>query len=324
VKRREFIAGLGTAAAWPVVAQAQQPAMPVVGYLYSGMEDPSGVGAAALREGLSESGFTEGRNVSIEYRFAGNQPDRLPELAADLVRRRVTVIAALGTSAVVAKAATTTIPIVFGTAGDPVQAGLVTSLNRPGGNLTGFSYLGQELVPKRLGLMHELLPQATHFAMLVDPTTLTAESNIKAAQTAASAIGRQIETFNAGTNSEIDTAFASLVQKGAEGVLVNGSPLFNNRRLQLATLAARHAMPVIYYDRVFAEAGGLMSYGSNILDQYRQVGAYTGRILKGEKAADLPVQLATKVELIINMKTARALALTIPETLLATADEVIQ
>jgi putative tryptophan/tyrosine transport system substrate-binding protein len=267
IGRRTFIAGLGAAAAWPLAARAQQAAMPLIGYLYSGVEDEGGVGAAAFRKGLSEAGFIERRNVAIEYRFAGNELERLPELAAELIRLRVTLIAAMGTSAAAAKA-TSTIPIVFGTAGDPVKLGLVASLNRPGGNLTGVSYLGQELAPKRLELLHELLR--------------------------------------------------------FEGVLVDGSPLFNNRRQQIAILAARYLMPVIYYDRVFAEAGGLMSYGSNILDGYRQVGVYAGRILKGEKPADLPVLQPTRFELIINLATARALGLVVPPSLLATADRVIE
>jgi putative ABC transport system substrate-binding protein len=327
MRRRAFITLLGSAAAassvsWPLAARAQQRTMPLVGYLYGGSVDASGT--TAFRKGLGEAGFTEGRNVAIEYRFAENQPNRLPELVADLIRRRVTVIAAMAGSALAAKAATKTIPIVFGWAGDPVAVGLVAGINRPGGNLTGFSFMSQELLPKRLGLLHELLPQATRFAMLVDPNTPGAESSSKAAQAAASAIGRQIDVFNASTNREIDAAFASLVQMRAAGVLVDGSQLFNNRRVQLATLAARHAVPVIYYDRVFAEAGGLMSYGSNILDQYRQVGIYVGRILKGEKPADLPVMQPTKFEFIINLQTARLLDIDIPPTLLALADEVIE
>jgi putative ABC transport system substrate-binding protein len=322
MRRREFITLLGgAAAAWPLAARAQQPVMPLVGYLYGGSEDIGGEGATAFRKGLSEAGYTEGRNVAIEYRFSDNRSDRLPELAADLVRRRVAVIAALGGSVFAAKAATTTIPIIFGAAGDPVEAGLVASLNRPGRNLTGISYMISELMPKRLELLHQLLPQATRFAMLANPANSDrVGSTIKAVQAAASAIGLQIEVFNAGTSGEIETAFAGIVQRRAEGVLVDTTTLFNNARLQLATLAARHAVPAMYYDRVFPEAGGLMSYGSSILDQYRQVGVYTGRILKGEKPADLPVMQSTKFELVINLETAKALGLTVPPALLATAD----
>jgi putative ABC transport system substrate-binding protein len=325
MRRRGFLALLGGAGAtWPLAARAQQGAMPRIGYLYSGAEDAAGIGTGAFRKGLGEAGFIEGRNVAIDYRFAGNQPQRASELAAELVRRRVRLIAAMGTSVVAAKAATTMIPIVFGTSSDPVEQGLVASLNRPGGNLTGVTFLGQELAPKRLGLLHELVPHAKRFAMLVDPTGLGSESSVEAVQAAASAIGVDVEVFTAGSNREIDIAFADLVDKRIEGVLVNGSPLFNNRRLPLAILAARHAMPAIYYDRVFAEAGGLMSYGSNILDQYRQVGVYAGRILKGEKPANLPVMQPTKFELIINLHTARTIGLTVPPSLLATADEVIE
>jgi putative ABC transport system substrate-binding protein len=325
MKRREFISFLGgTATTWPLAVSAQPRTMPLVGFLYGGSESMSGTGATPFRKGLSEAGFTEGRNVAIEFRFAENQSDRIPELLADLIRRRVAVIVAMGgRSAHAAKAATKTLPIVFGTPGDPVQDGLVASLNRPGGNLTGFSYLGSELVPKRLGLLHELLPQATHFAMLVEKAS-NAQSTIQAAQAAASAMGREIEVFSAGTNREIDAAFVSIAQKQIEGVLVNVSQFFFNRRVQLATVAARQAMPVIFYDRVFAEAGGLMSYGSDILDQYRQVGIYTGRILKGEKPADLPVMQPTKFEFVINLQTAWTLGIAVPPTLLALADGVIE
>jgi putative ABC transport system substrate-binding protein len=328
MKRRAFITLLGgAAAAWPLAARAQQPAMPLVGYIYGGSEEIAADGTTAFRRGLSETGYTVGRNVAIEYRFSGTRTDRLPELAADLVRRRVAVIAALGGSAAAARSATTTIPIVFGAGGDPVEAGLVASLNRPGGNLTGISFMIGELMPKRLELLHELLPQATRFAMLVNqngPNSDRVEPTIKAVQAAAVAMGRQVEVFNADTDREIDTAFADLVQKRAEGLLVGSTPFFKNRRQQLAALAARHAVPTMYYDRVFPEAGGLMSYGSSILDQYRQVGVYTGRILKGEKPADLPVMQSTKFEFVLNLKTAKALGLTVPPALLATADEVIE
>jgi putative ABC transport system substrate-binding protein len=325
LRRRQFITLLGgAAAAWPLAARAQQPAMPVSGFLYAGSENMSGINVAAFRKGLSETAFAEGRNVAIEFRFAENQRDRIPELLADLIRRRVEVIVTMGgRSAHAAKAATTTIPIVFGTPGDPVHDGLVASLSRPGGNLTGFSYMGGALVPKRLELLHELLPQASRFAMLVENVS-DADSPIEAAQVAASLMGRNIEVFKAGTSREIDAAFASLVQKRAEGVLINFSQLFYNRRVQLATLAARHQVPAIYYDRGFVEAGGLISYGSNIFDQYRQIGIYTGRILKGEKPADLPVLQPTKFEFVINLQTARLLGIEVPPTLLALADEIIE
>ena len=325
MRRRDFIALLaGAGAAWPLAARAQQGATPLIGYLYSGAEDAAGIGITAFRKGLGEAGFIEGRNVTIEYRFAGNQPERMSELAAELVRRRVKLIAAMGTSVRAAKAATATIPIVFDTGGDPVQQGLVASLNRPGGNLTGVTFLGQELAPKRLGLLHEIIPHAKRFAMLVDPNTISGESSFQAVQAAAAAIGLNVEAFKAGSNREIDAAFASLVENRFEGVLINNSPSFNNRRLQLAILAARHVMPAIYYDRVFAEAGGLMSYGTSITDAYRQAGVYTGRILKGEKPADLPVMQSVKFEFVINLNTARAFGLSFPPGLLAIADEVIE
>ncbi len=300
--------------------------MPVVGYLYAGSPEPSAIQVAAFRKGLSETGYVEGRNVAIEFRWAHNEIDRLPELAADLVRRRVAVIVTPGsvTPALAAKAATTTIPIVFSSGADPVQSGLVASLNRPGGNVTGFSTMSNEIGAKRLGLLHELLPGAARFAVLVNPNSPTAELQIKDAQAAASTIGRQVEILYAGTNSEIDTAFASLVQKRADALLVSSEGFFTNRRVQLVTLAARHAVPAIYHVREFAEAGGLMSYGPSQTDQWRQVGIYVGRILKGEKPADLPVMRPTKFEFIINLQTARLLGITVPPTLLAIADEVIE
>jgi putative ABC transport system substrate-binding protein len=333
--RREFIALLGSGAAvaptflWPLAARAQQAGVPVIGYLQSGSPEPTV--AAAFRKGLSEAGYDEGRNVAIEYRWAEGQLDRLPALAADLVRRRVAVIAAPGSGAAVlaAKAATTTIPIVFSTASDPVQLGLVVSLNRPGGNVTGFSEMGAELGPKRLGIMHELMPGAIRFAMLVpsgspndNPTVIT---NL---QVAASAMGLQIEVFRApgasGTIGDIDTAIENIVQKRIDAILVFPGGLFYDLRKQFVAVMARHAIPAIYWDRPAVEAGGLMSYGSSVLDLDRQVGVYAGRILKGEKPADLPVQLPTKFELVINLKAAKALGLTVPPTLLALADEVIE
>jgi putative ABC transport system substrate-binding protein len=322
IRRREFIGG---AAAWPMAARAQQAAVPVVGYLYDGSPEPVANRAAAFRKGLSETGFVEGRNVAIEYRFAHGEIDRLPELAADLVHRRVAVIHTQGILASLAgKVATTTIPIVFSTGTDPVQADLVASLNRPGGNVTGMSYLNRELGAKRLGLLHELLPGATRFAVLVNPNSPNIESTITELRGAASTIGRQLEVLTAGTNRDIDVAFASLAQKRAEALLVANNSLFDNRRVQLATLAVLHRLPAIYAWRESVEAGGLMSYGANTADQSRQAGIYTGRILRGEKPADLPVMQPTKFELVINLHTARLLGIEVPPTLLALADVVIE
>ena len=317
MNRREFITLLGGAGAWPVVARAQQPVIPVVGYFFGGGAE-AGV-EAAFREGLSETGYVQGKNVVIEYRWAQHEFDRLPDLAADLVQRRVSVIAVGGGTAVplAAKAATATIPIIFGIGGDPVKFGLVTSFNRPGGNVTGISFLTDELVPKRVGLLHELVPGAVRFALLVNPNTPNTETVIRDAQSAASAIGQQIEVLTASTNRDIDMAFASLMQKRADALLVAPGVLFSNRRVQLVTLAARDAVPAIYFDRLFAQVGGLMSYGANISDVMRQVGIYTGRVLKGEKPADMPVMQPTKFELVINLQTARTLGLDVPPQLLA-------
>ena len=281
---------------------------------------------AAFRKGLSDTGYIEGRNVVIEYRWARNENDRLPELVADLVRRRVAVIAAPGSSAgaLAAKAATTTIPIVFSIGLDPVQVGLVASLNRPGGNVTGVNSMSNELVGKRFGLLHELLPAAARVAVLVNPKNATAETQIKDARAAAAAIGLQIEVLTASTDPDIDTAFVRLVQWRADALLVGPDALLNNRRVQLATLAARHAVPAIYPFRTDAEAGGLMSYGTSLTDAHRQVGVYVGRILKCENPADLPVVQPTRFELVINLKTAKALGLSIPMSLLTRADQVIQ
>jgi len=322
MRRRTFIAGIGSAAAaWPVVARAQQGALPVVGFLSVGPREGAGIdNLASFRKGLSETGFIEDRNVTIEYRFANNAGvERLTELAADLVGRRVTVIAAGGLgAAVAAKAATATIPIVFRTGNDPVQYGLVASFNRPGGNVTGINDIGRDLAGKRLGLLHELLPAASRFAALVEPGGgRVDESTVAEVTAAASAIGRSIEIITASTNREIDTAFASLAQKRIDALWVSTGAMFASRHAQLVTLAAYHRLPAIYPQRLYAEVGGLMSYGTDLLDSVRQVGVYTGRILKGEKQP-------TKFELVINLKTAKALGLTIPETLLATADEVIQ
>jgi putative ABC transport system substrate-binding protein len=324
--RREFAAAIGGAAAWPIAARGQQAAMPVVGYLYSGAPEPIANFMVAFRKGLSEAGYVEGRNVAIEYRFANNETDRLPELAADLVRRGVAVIATPANllAALAAKSATTTIPIVFTTAVDPVQIGLVASLNRPGGNVTGISTLATELMAKRLSLMQQTAPGAMRFAALISRNAPNIESTTIALQSAASALGRQIEIFLAGTNREIDAAFANMVQKRTDALVVGAGPLFNNRRVQIVTLAAHHRLPAIYIDRPYAEAGGLMTYGSSVTDEVRQAGIYAGRILKGEKPADLPVMRASKFEFVLNLQTARTLGLDIPPTLLALADEVIE
>jgi putative tryptophan/tyrosine transport system substrate-binding protein len=327
MRRRVFIALLGGAAvACPLAARAQQPALPVIGYLYAGAPEASVNLVAAFRKGLSETGYVEGQNVAIEFRWAQYEYNRLPALAADLVRRRVDVIATPAglQAAFAAKAATTTIPIVFSTAADPVQAGLVASLNRPGGNLTGISHMNIELSAKRLGLLHELLPGAVRFAVLVNPNNLTTESVITEVQAAAKGIGRQIEVLTAGTSREIDAAFAKLADKRAHALMVSPDTLFVDRRVQLVTLAVRLAMPTVFPVREFTEAGGLMSYGSSFLDQFHQAGIYTGRVLKGEKAANLPILRATRFELVINLQTARALAIEVPPGVLSIADEVIE
>ena len=325
MRRRTFIAGLGSAAAWPVVARAQQAAVPVVGYL-SGQsaDDDYKYITAAFLQGLKEAGYVEGQNVAVEYRYAEEQLDRLPALAADLVRRRVAVIVTSATGALAAKAATTTIPIVFVTGGDPVALGLVGSFNRPGGNVTGTAVLTGELMPKRFQLAHELEPNAVLFGVLVDPAFPTTQSIIADLQAAARTLGLQFLVANARTDGDLETAFATFAQRRVGAVLVGNSALFNRRTEQLAALAARYALPAIFPFREFVLAGGLMSYGASLGYVWRQTGVYTGRVLKGEKPADLPVQQITKIDLVINLKTAKALGLTIPETLLATADEVIQ
>jgi putative ABC transport system substrate-binding protein len=327
VRRREFIALLGGAGvAWPLAARGQQSGMPVVGYLEAGLPEALPHRLAAFRKGLSETGYVEGQNVAIEYRWAQDQYDRLPELAADLVRRRVAVIATPGSAqgSLAAQAATTTIPIVFSTGVDPVKVGLVASLNRPGGNVTGVSSMTGELGTKQLGLLQELLSGATRFAVLANPNNETTEAVIENLRTAALAIGVQIDVFYAGTNRDIDTVFASLAQKRVDALLVSPDPLFANRRVQLVTLATHHRVPAINFSREFAETGGLMSYGTSQTDMYRQVGIYVGRILKGERPADLPILRAIKFELVINLQTAKPLGLTIPPSVLAIADDVIE
>jgi putative ABC transport system substrate-binding protein len=327
VRRREFITlASGAAATWPLTARAQQAAMPVIGYLGTGAPETFAHLVAAFRKGLSETGYVEGQNVAIEFRWAESQYDRLPALAADLVRRRLAVLVTPQSTlaALAAKAATTTIPVVFSIGGDPVQAGLVASFNRPGGNITGISLMNVDLAAKRLGLLHELLPRATRFAVLANPTNTITEPMIKDLQAAASGVRRQIEVLSATTNGDIDAAFASVVQQRADALLVNPDGLFFSRRVQIVTLAVRYAVPAIYFDRVFTEAGGLMSYGANLADLHRWLGIYTGRILKGEKPADLPIVRAAKFEFVINLQTAKTLGAEIPATLLARADEVIE
>jgi len=327
IRRREFMAGLGGAAAWPVVVRAQQAAMPVIGYLgvQSADIDYESVTVPFLR-GLKETGYVEGQDVAVEYRWAENQFDRLPELAADLVRRRVAVILASGTPATqAAKAATATIPIVFSSGADPVALGLVASLNRPGANLTGIANLAVELAPKRLQLLRQLIPNATLFGVLSDPANPGSQSTIADLQAAAPILGlQQLVVANARTESDLETAFTTFSQQRVGAVLVVNVTFFNRRIEQLVALAARHALPAIFPFREYGLAGGLISYGTSIGYLYHQAGLYAGRILNGDKPGDLPVQLITKIEMMINLKSAKALGLTIPETLLATADEVIQ
>jgi putative tryptophan/tyrosine transport system substrate-binding protein len=327
MRRREFVGLVGGAAAWPLAARAQQPPVTVIGYLVTFPRNDVDLTLAAFRKGLSEAGFVEDRNVAIEYRFAENNFDRLPELAADLVRRRVAVIVtpSAGTApALAAKAATTTIPIVFGTGGDPIQMGLVASLNRPGGNVTGVAVMNVEIVPKRLGILRELLPKAARIGVLVNPNNPNTEPIVKGAQAAAPALGQEIEVVTAGNAREIDAAFASLAQKRIDALLINPDPLYVDRRAQIVTLATRLAMPAIFGERDSVAAGGLMSYGASQTDLARQVGLYVGRILKGEKPAELPVMQAVKFEFIINLRTAKALGLTIPSGVLSIVDEVIE
>jgi putative ABC transport system substrate-binding protein len=326
MRRRDFITLLGGTAAWPLAARAQQPALPVVGFLDPRSPGPIADRLLGFRQGLKDTGYVEGENVAIEYRWAENQLDRLPALATDLVRRRVAVIVASGGTnvAFAAKAATSTIPIVFMVAEDPVRLGLVASLSRPGGNATGINFFSGELTAKRLELLRELLPGAARVAVLVNPTGPTAETTLRDVEPAARAMGLQIQIFNASTSREINAAFAAFARQRPDALFVGNDPFFSTRRVQLANLAAHHSIPMTSGAREDVEVGGLMSYGSNNADAWRQAGAYAGRILKGAKPADLPVVQASKLELVINAETARMLGLTVPPQLLATADEVIE
>jgi putative ABC transport system substrate-binding protein len=327
MRRREFSTLLGGAAAWPLAARAQQPAMPVIGFLDPRSPDAMRDRLRGFRQGLKETGYAEEENVTIVYRWAENHVDRLPALANDLVSRKVTVIIASGGPGAMfaAKAASTTIPILFLSAEDPVRMGLVASLARPAGNLTGVNFLNRELASKQLELLRELVPNAARVAVLVDPANpKITEATLRDVKPAADAMGLQIQILNASTSAEIDAVFAALARERPDALFVGGDPFLNSRRLQLSLLAVRHAIPAVYGNREFAEVGGLLTYGSDIPDAYRQVGVYAGRILKGAKPADLPVIQSTKFELVINRQTARIIGLTVPASLLATADEVIE
>jgi putative ABC transport system substrate-binding protein len=328
MQRREFITLLGGAAAmWPFAARAQQPAMPVVGFINTGVADTSAGRVAGFRKGLSEAGYAEGQNVIVEYHWLEGHYERLPAVAADLVRRRVSVIATPGSmeASRAAKAATATIPIVFGVSEDPVRLGIVASLARPGGNATGINFFASEVDAKRLGLMRELVPKATRFAVLVNPANVTTtESTSKALKEAARALGLEVLFFSASTPGEIDAAFAAFVRERADALFIAGDAFFTSRRVQIATLAVRDRIPASYSSREMVEAGLLMSYGTVFVDMFRQVGIYTGTILKGAKPADLPVLQSTKFEFVLNLQTARSLNLAIPPMLLARADDVIE
>jgi putative ABC transport system substrate-binding protein len=325
--RRDFITLLGgSAATWPLAARAQQAAVPVVGFIRDGSADANARYAAAFRKGLNETGYVEGQNVTVEYHWLEGQYDRLPALMADLVRRQVAVIATPGnTPTLAAKAATARIPIVFGVAEDPVQLGLVASLARPGGNATGINFFVNEIVAKRLALLHELVPKATRIALLINPrNTFSAEATLKEVPQAARALGLQLQVFKAGTSSEVDAVFGALAREPADALFLAGDAFYASRRVQLATLAVRERIPMTVSARELVEAGALMSYGTDIAHSFRQVGAYTGNILKGTKPSDLPVVQSTKFELVINLQTAKTLGLEVPATLLARADEVIE
>jgi putative ABC transport system substrate-binding protein len=324
MQRREFITLIGGAATWPLVARAQQPAMPVIGFLNSQSPDGMTDRLRAFRQGLKDSGYVERENVAIEYRWAENQLDRLPELAAELVRRRVAVIAANGPAAAIVRAATKTIPIVFLVNQDPVRLGLVNSLARPGGNATGVNFFVGELVAKQLNLLRELVPGALRIAVLINPSDATSALATADVESAAHAMGLQARIFNASHSHEILDAFTTMARDHRDALLVGPNPYFVVRRAQLVTLAARHAIPTSYNVRDYVEAGGLMSYGTNAVDAHRQVGVYAGRILKGAKPADLPVVQSSKFEFVINLATAMMLGIVVPPTLLASADEVIE
>ena len=326
MNRREFISLLGGAVVgWPLAARAQQPAMPVIGFLASPSRTFSDFVLPAFRQGLKDNGYVEGENVAIEYRWAENQIDQLPTLAADLVRRPVVLIVAVGPPATLAaKAATTTIPIVFGVGDDPAKIGLVTSLARPGGNLTGINFFSSELAAKRIELLHEMVPTAARVGVLGDPTFPLTESSVRDAETAARTMGLRVKVLSASTSREINAAFANFVRERPDALYLGTGPFFVSRRVQLTQLAARHAVPAIYSGRQYTEVGGLMSYGTSLTDAYRQMGVYTGHVLKGAKPADLPVMQATKFELVINHAAARVLGIDVPPTLLARADEVIE
>jgi putative tryptophan/tyrosine transport system substrate-binding protein len=326
MRRRAFIEGIAAlGVAWPLAARAQQSSIPVIGYLGPGSPQSDAFRLTGFRQGLKEAGYVEGQNLTIEYRWAEDHYDRLPAMAADLVRHQVAVIVATSASAsLAAKAATTTLPIVFETAGDPVKLGFVGSLSRPGGNLTGVTQLGEEEAPKRLQLLHELLPTARVMALLVNPTDPLSESQVRVSLEAAKGLGLELHVLNASIERDFDAAFAKLTELRAGGLTIGGASLFTSHIEQLAALTVRHRIPAVYQRHEFAAAGGLMSYGTDIADTHRLVGIYTGRVLKGEKPADLPVQQATKVELIVNLKTAKALGITVPIPLLGRANEVIE